>query len=997
MISPRRTRLLRVPSLRALQQHLTGIVGQLDPLIAADTFVVVPTRAAGEQLRRTVEDRLLGTCGSIAWPEVGPRADLYRSLAARAASPPRALSPFDREVVLGRIARDVMAGGITPPFAVRPALIAELVTLYDYVRRQTRTVDDFERNLLAELEPAAESDRGAAQLLQQTRFIVSVFRGYERRLEEAGLLDEHGVRAALQHAPPARPLRHVILTVGDRVGDPDGLWPVDFTLLSTVPLLERLDVVATEASLSAGFLERIHAALPELDEVASPRDGQTLPALLVPDRDGPPVYEARDREEELAQAARRIKAARRAHHTTPLHRQALVVRRPLPYLYLARSVFGGAGLPFEALDTLPLAAEPYAAALDLVLDVVISGYSRASLVAVLSSPHFRFEDSGAAVAPESVAAFDRALSTARYLGGFERLETLVTAWSAIEVPTSRDQRQQQRAAPAARAALEMARALSPLAGEGPAAVQLAVVQGFLERHAQSSSVAANAQRVDRVQRAVRGALAALARAYDTHDPEAPVTGQDVSSAIRRWLGAQTFATRTGEDGLRILDAQAARFADVDEVQLLGLVEGDWPEPVRRSVFYPPFLLLPLEPTPAADDPNQRDSMATAGARAMFLDLLSLAQRETRVSTFALEADAVVEPSPFIDDLSAVPHERQVVPPSTGLAVFVDEALSADPPRVDLARGDAAAWAALRADRVTPGDPRFSGEAGPWAFPRISVSRVDRYLKCPFQFFASEVLALEEEPEDEETPPAWERGRFLHALFEKFFREWQRRGESRISAERMPDARRLLLELAEQALSTLPAGEAALERVRLVGSAAGPGIIDRVLTMEAERPTPVDRRLIEYELDDVFTFRRADGTTGLVPLRAKVDRVDLLNDGTFRVIDYKARVVPDIKRTVQLQVYTSAVAQQLGAARHGARVPSEAVYLSMEGDRPVKALRPARGQSLDEVLQEAEGRMLEAIDEARAGHFPVRPVPRSLCQMCPFDSVCRKAFVEAANE
>ncbi len=46
---------------------------------------------------------------------------------------------------------------------------------------------------------------------------------------------------------------------------------------------------------------------------------------------------------------------------------------------------------------------------------------------------------------------------------------------------------------------------------------------------------------------------------------------------------------------------------------------------------------------------------------------------------------------------------------------------------------------------------------------------------------------------------------------------------------------------------------------------------------------------------------------------------------------------------------------------------------------------------------AEDRMVQAIDDIGAGHFPVRPVPRSLCAMCPFDSVCRKQFVEAVVE
>jgi RecB family exonuclease len=281
-------------------------------------------------------------------------------------------------------------------------------------------------------------------------------------------------------------------------------------------------------------------------------------------------------------------------------------------------------------------------------------------------------------------------------------------------------------------------------------------------------------------------------------------------------------------------------------------------------------------------------------------------------------------------------------------------------------------------------------------PRVSVSRVDRYLKCPFQFFASEVLRLEEQPEDEDALPPWERGRFLHALFERFFTEWQNRGHRRITPAGAPEARALLVELSEQALASLTDTEAVLERLRLFGSAVAAGIIDRVLSMEAERSDEIERRLIEYELDDAFTFRRADGRTRVVPIRAKVDRVDLLTDGTFRVIDYKSRVVPDPRRTVQLQVYTSAVTEQLRRAG-SERQPGEAFYLSMEGESAIKALKPARGQSLDDVLWAAEDRLLGALDDIASGHFPPRPSPRSLCMLCPFDTVCRKDFVGTADD
>jgi hypothetical protein len=261
-----------------------------------------------------------------------------------------------------------------------------------------------------------DTDRGAAQLLRQTLFLSAVFRGYERHLAAQGLVDEHGVRAALVAEPSARPLRHVIVTVADRVADPDGLWPVDFTLLSTLPLLERVDVVATEAMLAAGWLERIHAVLPALEEVPVDRVNETesrggRPTLIVPGAEGPSVFQSRDREDELAQVARRIKAARRAGDTTPLHRHALVVRRPLPHAHGAPC--SRRRRAFECWTPLPLAAE-------------LRGRARPGARfrwQRLRAGHLRCSDrrtstdDGARVVVRGRFGADRALSESRYLGG----------------------------------------------------------------------------------------------------------------------------------------------------------------------------------------------------------------------------------------------------------------------------------------------------------------------------------------------------------------------------------------------------------------------------------------------------------------------------------------------------------------------------------------------------------------------------------------------------
>ncbi len=972
MITPRRTRLLRAADLAGFRAHLAAIARE-----GGDAFVVVPTQAAGEQLRRTLRTRL-GT-GPVDLV-IGTRADLHDRLLSRLRPDARMLSGFEREALVAAAARDAEDAGLPPPFHLRPSLVAEMLTLYDYLRRLHRTIDDFDRLLTGELAPAADSDRGAAQLLEQTHFLVATFRGYEARLLEAGALDEHAARQQLIESAAATPLKRVIIAVGDRPMDPDGLWPADVALLTSISGLEAIDIVATDGTLEAGYLDRLRLAFVGLDQVDSPPLAPP-PTIVVPAGAAgelPFVLEYRDREEELEGVARRLKADRRAGRQLPLEKAALVVARPLPYLYLARDVFHGAGVPFETLDTLPLAAEPYAAAVDVAMECAATGFTRRALVALLRSPHFRFEADEVEIDGRSIAALDVALADERYLGGLDRLSALDEAASG-------------QARPAYRAALAVATMLAPLGEARPLVDQVDLLRTFLDRHDRPQP---GNDRRDRVRAAVMLALAGLGEAHRRHDPGASGTIADLSASIRRWLGAQTFALRTGEGGLQIVDAPSARFAEFDDLQVMGLIEGEWPERPRRNIFYPQSLLAHLEPTRPDRVAIHQERDLVRFARASFRDLLLSPRLRVRVSTFALESDAVVEPSAFLDDLPAFGLSREVSILDPSVQVFAYEALAAangGGSLLDSAGPHLSAavtrWARVRAVGAERDRSRFEGEAGPWVLPRVSVSRLERYLKCPFQFYVANVLQVDEEPEDQNMRSPLVRGRFLHELFETFFHEWQARGRGRITAATMTEARELFVEVCEPSLASLSPSEAGLERARLFGSAVGSGIADRVFAMEAERDVEIRERLMEYELDGEFAFTGEDGASRLVRLRAKIDRVDVLAGGTFRLIDYKTKYVPDRHIALQLPIYSAGVRTRLSAERGYDLKASEAMYLSFEGPQAVRTL-DERGKSFDELVTAAEHRLVQALDDIAAGHYPPRPETRNLCGMCAFVAVCR---------
>jgi RecB family exonuclease len=977
VITPRRIRIIRTAGLAGYRSALVELVRDLEPAVAADTFVLVPTSAAAERLKRTLEDRLLRAPGGrLVLPRVGSRTDLYELLIDRLPARPRMLTGFEREALLAAGAREAEELGAPPPFHVRPALVAEMLALYDHIRRLDRTVDDFDRLLSGELEAAAESDRGAAQLLEQTRFLALAFRRYEERLADGSGADEHAARAQLTMTQGSRPLRHLVVSVGDRPFDTDGFWPADGALFTSIPDLERVDIVATAGLLDSGFLDRLRLAFVEIEEEGSAEETESAaaPALVVPGQ--PLAFTYRDREDELEAVARRIKSERRENGdaaATPLDRIGLVVARPLPYLYLAREVFSGAGIPFEALDTLPLAAEPYAAALDLVLECAAANFTRRATTALLRSPHFRFEVEGIEITREAVGALDREMAEHRYLGGIDRLRAMAASWTGAEQP-------------AAQAALTTAAMLAPLLESRPLVDQVELLRQFLDAHDRPSSqglrrASEHGDRRRRVRAAVSTALEGLATAYRRHDPAATGTVTELSAALRRWLGAQTFALASGEGGVQILDAQSARYADLDDLQIMGAIEGDWPERPRRNVFYPRSLIAQLEPSRPERIALDEERDQVRFARAMFRDLIGSAGRKTRVSTFALESEAVVEPSSFIEDLPSFGLRTEPAAVDASARVFGYELLAEEPGAV------ASRWAAARAGNKLRDPRRFAGDAGPWILPRVSVSRLERYMKCPFQFYVANVLQVTEEPEDEVSRSPLERGRFLHELFETFFHEWQAAGRGRITADAMGDARALFEEIAGPALRSLPPADAGLERARLFGSAVGSGIVDRVFAMEAERATDIRERLMEYELDGVFTFTGEHEDRRDVRLRAKIDRVDLLADGTFRLIDYKTKYVPDRRQALQLPIYSACVRTSLATSHHHDIPASEAMYLSFEGPQAVVALEE-RGKDFDELTAAAGHRLVATLDDIAAGHYPSRPEAKNLCTMCAFVAVCR---------
>lgn len=1008
MVTPRITRLVRAADLQAFQRAIVSLV-PADAAAARDCAVIVPSRSAAEELRRTMEnitllpaacpERAPASRGAVvrALPDMVTRDEFYLRLRERIPAAPAPLTAFDREVLLRRSAHTARTGGAEPPFNLRPGLIAEILALYDELRRRHKSVADFDRLMIESLEPGAEHDRGAARLLDQTRFLTATFAAFEASVAAVDGVDEHGIRALALAAP--RPLyRHIVVTVADQAADRRGLWATDFDLIARMPGVAAIDVVATDALLESGYHQRLHeSALPGIEDVRFAVPAAPLPVLVAPDSDGTGdpglVFVCRDREEELVELARRLKGDADA---TALGRTAVVFQRPLPYLYLARQVFDDAQVPYQALDSLPLAAEPFAAAIDVIFGAISADFTRAALLELLRCPHFAFVADDRPVVLEDVHELDRFLVDQKYLGGADRLTALATGGQVYESAHHSDRvRLRARLADLTpeqgrNADLTPARVRGTLLAAAAAATALAdasaaasapeQIDGILSFIAARERLPADTDawfgRHLRARAAVLAALQMLRDAHAAYDPQ-KLSVAELSGAVRRWIEGQTFAPRLGSAGLVMLDARAAPYADLDELRIVGLSEADWPERSSRSIFYPQSLLAQLG--------WAGDKERLAAARVQFQDLLRLPRRRVSLSSFTLEDDALVSPSPLLEEVAAVGHpvERAVV--NRGRRVFTHEALTMEPMVASVLDGERAAWLALRSSRVFD-DARFRGSAGLRAPSVYAVSRMEKYLECPFKYFAAHVLKLPEERDEQAWMTPLERGHFVHEVFESFFAEWQQAGRGAITTANIADAAALFDAVAETHLAKLPEGDRALERTLLLGSAAAAGFGERAFAFEIEDGVPVVERLLEYELEDTFTFAEG-GTARQVRLRSKADRIDLLQDGTLRIVDYKIGRAPERRRALQLPIY-GVCAQQAIAGRHGrAWTVARAGYIAFREKSAFSEL-----PHVEKALAEGQAKLLAVIDAVERGEFPVQPDEPFLCNWCAYAGVCRKDYV-----
>ena len=984
----------------------------------APVTVVVASNHVGVATRRLLAAGTLGpTCrhgvGLVAVSFVTP----YR-LAELLGAPSLAAGgrrPVSTPVIAAALRESLArAPGLFAPVAAHPATETALVATY----RELREVSSTGLDAIAGGSPRAAD-------------VVRLHRATRRRLEKEWYDEQDLMRAAataLAAGPAAAAdLGAVVAYLPQRLS-PHGQV-----------LLESVVAACADVTVIAGCTgdlradADVRAAVQRLDPEAR------TPSGLVPNAvasvDHTKIVLASDADDEVRSAVRAVIDAVRAG--TPLDRIAILHPGREPYARLAHEHLAASGITTNGPSVTPLAGRVAGRALVELLALPERSFRRQDVFAWLSTAPVTWRGRRVPVTDWEVVSRKAGIVAGRsdWDTRLEHLAEVLEADAEAADPEAPEWIMQQhlRQAKSARNlrtfALEL---IDDLVGAatGPRRWReharwarthfAACVGGTMQRAAWPVAERKAAERVE----------AAITRLEALEQVEGPVSLAVFTRTLE--LELENDLGRVGRfgDGVLVGPISMGIGLDLDLVVVLGLAEGSFPAPVHDDSLLPDHEReaagdeLPLRR--ARVDREHRELLATlASATRQFLgvprgDLRRSSERVpsrwvleiasglagTRWWTTQLLAadDAWVEHVASFDAglrTLAFPATEQehrlrsllVSQPrdATALGAVTDDAV--------LARNAGAV-----AHRRSRAFSRFDGNLAGLSVPSpiataVSATRLEAWAKCPYAYFVQYVLGVTavENPEDTLRIRPLDRGTLVHAALEQFIRVVLDRptADQPGADDAWSTADRALL---------LSIGAELCDRIEAKGLTGRPifwrqdrrrilsdlelflDFDDNFRRTERTRPLAVELSF-GFPGDAVDAVPLVLADTRLLHFRGKADRVDLGDDGTLHVIDYKTGKAtkfrnlsvddPD-QRGLRLQLAVYGAAARRHAERPDAEVRADYWFVSAK-ERFATAGYPIT----DDVLAKVGTTLSTIVGGIEAGVFASHPseVSSSLWPEC----------------
>ncbi|HET7083479.1 MAG TPA: double-strand break repair protein AddB [Rhizomicrobium sp.] len=389
------------------------------------------------------------------------------------------------------------------------------------------------------------------------------------------------------------------------------------------------------------------------------------------------------------------------------------------------------------------------------------------------------------------------------------------------------------------------------------------------------------------------------------------------------------AQRGQHPRLAILGPLEARLQRFDLVILGGLNEGSWP----RGAQSDPWFSRPMRASLGLEQPERGIGLSAH-------DFAMLAAGPCVLLTRALKAEgAPTIASRWLQRLEQLTRGLQL-----------REALA---PKLDYAQAAARLMDVPQGPRLPRPAPTPPVEARP---RKLSVTEIETWLRDPYAIYARHVLGLKPlEAIDEPTGPL-ERGTALHKALEIFIAQHQ---------DGLPDdAAARLTAIADRVFDQAGIPKAALAVWRPRFAAAARGFVD----FERERRADITASHLEI---------RGKLTLGGFTLTGIADRIDILQNGSAAILDYKTGAAPSQKQVTQLlspQLPLEGAMLAADGFDIGAHIAEQLIYLSLASEK--KARDPQQIEGAVELAQEAVAQLSRRIawfqEPATAYRPRVRP-------------------------
>ncbi len=710
--------------------------------------------------------------------------------------------------------------------------------------------------------------------------------------------------------------------------------------------------------------------------------------------------------------------------------QVGVVARTLgPWLSWFQEIFPEHGIPFHTPAQEPLCRFNRVRGLLTLLDLPVRNYPRADVIDLLASHDFRFEnvpDAGTEPRPDLWDMATRSLRITRGMAEWHRLESYLGKGVRLSFVDEEGGGRLLIRADQVAALLKIVDTLhahlSALPAEGTwsdlAARWQAVVDRFLNHGSDEAA--------PRVAKAIDQTFAGLA-ALEAITPTVPL--ETFARTLRHSLDRATVPlAEEVVPGVQVLDAGSARGIPFRALFLVGMNEGVFPRAVRED----PFLRDRARQVLETDLGFKVSSRLSGFDEEKLLFAMLRGSVTDRLLCSYQRADAAERPlapswylraaAPAAD--TAIPRSvlgKRGIPPFDNERWLLPEELAvrqalegADPTplvragggSVESFRKSAAALCALDDAAGTAGP--FDGITGPlepvWngiVENAVSATTLEAYGRCPFQYFARNILKLErlERPETAAPVQALEWGELCHEILQRFYQEPDRaRGDGWIA---------WLYSAADEVLSTFEAeGATGYPAAWQAARAELMGVL--LEAVEADMSEMEKSGFRPAELESWLTTRLDEtwppDIRGLT-VHGRLDRIDRHETAArYRVIDYKyktGRQPSDMEhrprdaavrgRKLQLPVYLLLAREYTGAQGPGADTAVEAAWYYFIARRwskgplvrcsfPADAWEEISGAAIRNVI-------IRRLRGIRAGEFHIKP--GSHCRFCEVSEICRK--------